>query len=88
MAEETRGEARLSVTEVVVEALKGIKSEVLIYAVAVAALFVGSSSFGLDVLREVKWPLLFIFTVALVAYFFARRIPQARAKVKKRQKEK
>ena len=79
-------ETRITSSEVIIEALKGIKSEILVYAIAIAALFVSSSSFGIDVLRETKWPLLFIFSVALVAYFIARAIPQARVRLGQKQK--
>jgi len=86
MVDETRTEPEISPGEVIVEALKGIKSEILLYAVAVAALFVGSSAFGLDVLRELKGPLLFIFSAALVAYFVARAVPRARGRLNERLK--
>lgn len=86
MAEERGSETGISATEIIIEALKGIKSEILIYAVAVAALLVGSSSFGLDALRELKWPLIFIFSAGLVAYFIARAVPQARIRLKQRPK--
>lgn len=84
MVEERGGETRISVTDIIVEALKGIRSEILLYAVAVAALLVGSAAFGLEVLKEVKWPLILIFTLALFAYFFARAVPQAQRRLKKR----
>ncbi len=73
--------------EVFIEALKGIKSEVLIYAIVVAVLLVGASSFGLDFVRELKWPLLFIFTLALVAYFLGRSLPQAKQRLIRQQKQ-
>jgi hypothetical protein len=69
--------------DVVLEALKGIKSEILLYAVAVAALFVGSASLGIDILRELKWPLLAVFSLGLLAYFFGRAVPRARMRLKK-----
>ncbi len=84
MSREARDEVKISFAEIVVEALKGIRSEILLYAVVVAALLVGSASFGLEVLNEVKWPLILIFTIALFAYFFARAVPQAQRRLKKR----
>jgi hypothetical protein len=87
MVEEPGSETRISVTEIIIEALKGIKSEILLYAVAVVALLVGSAAFGLDVLKELKWPLILIFSVALVAYFIARAIPKARVQLKQRLKQ-
>ncbi len=87
MPEEPGNETTISSTEIIIEALKGIKSEIFLYAVAVAALLVGSAAFGLDVLRELKWPLILIFSAALVAYFVARAIPQARVRLRQRVKE-
>jgi len=69
--------------DIILEALKGIKSEILLYAVAVAALFVASASLGIEILRELKWPLLAVFSLALLAYFFGRAVPQARIRLKK-----
>lgn len=69
--------------DIILEALKGIKSEVLLYAVAVAALFIGSASFGIEILRELKWPLLAVFSIGLLAYFFGRAVPRARMRLKK-----
>ncbi len=80
-------EAEIRWADVLIEAVKVIKSEILIYAIAVAVLLVGASSLGVDVVRELKWPLLFIFTLALVAYFVARAIPQARMRLIRRQKQ-
>ena len=69
---------KLSTADIVIEALKIIRSEILAYAVIVAVLLIGTASLGLEVLRELKWPLIIVFTVALVAYFFARAIPGAK----------
>ena len=69
--------------DIILEALKGIKSEILLYAVVVAALFVASASLGIEILRELKWPLLAVFSLALLAYFFGRAVPQARIRLKK-----
>jgi hypothetical protein len=69
--------------DVILEALKGIKSEILLYAVAVAALFIASASLGIEILKELKWPLLAVFSLGLLAYFFGRAVPQARMRLKK-----
>lgn len=87
MSEDKKEEPKISFSHLILEALKGIKSEILLYAVIVAVLLVGSAYFGLAVLREVKWPLVIIFSLALVAYFFARAIPRARASLKKQAKQ-
>ncbi len=84
MSREEKNDVKTSFAEIIIEALKGIKSEILLYAVAVAALLVGSAFLGLEVLNEVKWPLILIFTMALIAYFFARAVPRAKHRLKKR----
>ena len=73
----------MTVFDIIREALKGIRSEILLYAVAVAALFVASASLGIEILRELKWPLLAVFSLALLAYFLGRAVPQARLRLKK-----
>jgi len=78
MPDKTNKTIELSTADIVFEALKIIRSEILAYAVIVAVLLIGTASLGLDVLRELKWPLIIVFTVALVAYFFARAIPVAK----------
>jgi hypothetical protein len=50
----------------------------------VAALFVASASLGIEILKELKWPLLAVFSLALLAYFFGRAVPQARIRLKKK----
>jgi hypothetical protein len=69
--------------DIIREALKGIRSEILLYAVAVGALFVASASLGIEILRELKWPLLAVFSLALLAYFIARAVPQAKLRLKR-----
>lgn len=69
--------------DIILEALKGIRSEILLYAVVAAALFIASGSLGIEILRELKWPLLAVFTLGLMAYFFGRALPQARMRLKK-----
>ena len=69
--------------DIILEAIKGIKSEILLYAVAVATLFIASASLGIEILRELKWPLLAIFSLALLAYFVARAVPQAKTRLKR-----
>jgi hypothetical protein len=73
----------MTALDVIREAIKGIKSEILLYAVAVGALFIASASLGLEILRELKWPLLAIFSLALLAYFVGRAVPQARRRLKR-----
>jgi hypothetical protein len=88
MPEINQEEQKISLSDIIIEALKGIKSEILLYAIVVAALIIGSAALGLEVLREVKWPLIIIFTLALFAYFFARAVPKAKLNLKKRVAEK
>ncbi len=83
MPEDER-EARIPVLEVIIEALKGIQSEILLYAIAMAALLVSSAYLGIDFLKELKRPLMALFSAGLVAYFFARAVPQARARLRRK----
>jgi hypothetical protein len=83
MPEDLKEESKISFPKIILEALKGIKSEILLYAVVVAALLVGSACFGLDVLRELKWPLIIIFSSALLAYFLVGAVPRAKRRLKK-----
>ena len=55
--------------DVLVEALKGIRSEILLYGIAVIIIVVGSAEFGIDVLRELEYPLLLFATFVLIVYF-------------------
>lgn len=82
MPEERKDEQVIALKDIIVEALKGIKSEILLYAIVVAVLLVGSAYLGIDVLRELKWPLIIIFSLALVAYFAARAVPRAKLRLK------
>jgi len=84
MPEDTDEALNISATDIVLEALKIIRSEILAYAVIVAVLLIGTAALGLDVLRELRWPLVVVFTVALVAYFFARAVPRAKTALRLR----
>ncbi len=75
-------EARTPFRDVILEAIKGIKSEILLYGIIVAGMFIGAASLGIEILRELKWPLLVVFTLALVAYFFFGAIPRAKRRLK------
>lgn len=82
MNENREQEQKYSFTEVVLEAIKGIKSEILLYGVVVVGLLAGSANLGIEVLRELKWPLLGFATLILIAYFIARAIPKAKLRLR------
>jgi hypothetical protein len=77
-------EPKIAWSDIILEALRGIKSEILLYAIVVAGLIIGTAALGIEVLRELKWPLVIIFTLALVAYFIGGAIPRARSRLIKR----
>ena len=77
-------EPKIGWTEIILEALRGIKSEILLYAVVVAALLIATASLGIEILHELKWPLVIVFTVALLAYFLAGAVPRAKNRLIKR----
>jgi hypothetical protein len=78
---------KIAWNDIVLEALRGIKSEILLYAIVVAGLIIGTAALGIEVLRELKWPLVVIFTLALIAYFVAGAVPRARNRLIKRRME-
>jgi hypothetical protein len=84
MPQEEEKELKASIFDVVIEAIKGIRSEILLYAIAMAALLVASAQLGSEILRDLKWPLIAIFSVALIAYFIARAVPRAKARLRER----
>lgn len=75
---------RFSVGDIVLEALKIIKNELLAYAVIVAVLLIGTAALGLEVLKALRWPLVAVFTIALAAYFLARAVPAAKSTLRAR----
>jgi hypothetical protein len=77
-------EPRIAWSEIILEALRGIKSEILLYAVVVAALLIGTATLGIEILKELKWPLVIVFTLALLAYFVAGAVPSAKNRLIKR----
>ena len=59
---------RPSFGEVFPEVLKGIRSEILLYGIAVIVVIVGSAHFGIAILRELEVPLLLFATFVLVVH--------------------
>ena len=55
--------------DVLREAVKGIRSEILLYGIAVIVIIVGSAQFGMAILRELEVPLLLFATFVLIVYF-------------------
>ncbi|HUU37731.1 MAG TPA: hypothetical protein VMW46_05945 [Candidatus Desulfaltia sp.] len=80
-------EPKIAWSDIILEALRGIKSEILLYGVVVAALLIGTAALGIEILKELKWPLVVVFTLALLAYFVAGAIPRARNRLIKRRME-
>ena len=55
--------------DLVLEALKGIRSEILLYGIVVIVIIVGSAQFGIAVLEKLEIPLLVFATIVLIIYF-------------------
>ena len=55
--------------DLVLEALKGIRSEILLYGIVVIVIIVGSAQFGIAVLRALEIPLLVFATIVIVLHF-------------------
>lgn len=66
-----RGEGEPPLGDVLREALKGIRSEILLYGIVVIAIIVGSAQFGIAILRELEIPLLVFATIVLIVYFIS-----------------
>jgi hypothetical protein len=65
---ETGGGNRAAFGEVFHEAVKGIRSEILLYGIAVITIIVGSARFGIAILQELEVPLLLFATFVLVVH--------------------
>ena len=57
-------------SDVILEAIKGIKNEILLYGIVVITLLISSAYFGLEILKEIKWPLIILSTIILAFYAF------------------
>ena len=56
--------------DLVLQALRGIRSEILLYGIVVIGILVGSAQFGIAVLQTLELPLLVFATFVLLVYFF------------------
>jgi hypothetical protein len=65
----TKGKGEPPWGDLVLEALKGIRSEILLYGIAVIVIIVGSARFGIAILEKLEIPLLVFATIVLVIYF-------------------
>ncbi|HTY52776.1 MAG TPA: hypothetical protein VMB35_06235 [Methanomicrobiales archaeon] len=61
--------AGIALGEVLREAIRGIRNEILLYGVFVISVLFLSGWYGVDVLRELKYPILGFATLVLVVYF-------------------
>ena len=84
MAPENDKNRKLPVGDVLIEVIKGIRREVLLYGIAVIILLVGSAQLGVELLRELKWPILGFATLVLLIDVFTRVLPGARRRVRER----
>lgn len=65
----TKGAEPPPLGDLVLGALKGIRSEILLYGIVVIVIIVGSAQFGIAVLQALEIPLLVFATIVLVIYF-------------------
>ena len=70
--------------DVLLEALKGIRSEILLYGIAVIIIIVGSAQFGIAVLQTLEIPLLAFATFVLILYFILALIGARKRAVSRR----
>ncbi|MGD0153308.1 MAG: hypothetical protein ABSC17_06050 [Thermacetogeniaceae bacterium] len=83
MADKEKDSSGTGYQEIILEAVKGIRDKILLYGIAVIALFVSAGYFGIQVIKTLEWPVISIATLVLIAYFFNKGIPQARERLKK-----
>ncbi|HUK92474.1 MAG TPA: hypothetical protein VLU98_00395 [Methanomicrobiales archaeon] len=74
--------------DVLLEALKGIRSEILLYGIAVIIILVGSATFGIVVLQALETPLLVFATFVLIVYFLLALIGARKKAISRRTVEK
>ena len=72
---------------VLLEALKGIRSEILLYGIAVIIIIVGSAQFGIAVLQTLEIPLLAFATFVLILYFILALIGARKRAASRRAEE-
>ena len=72
-SEKTEKSSQTTYSDIVLQAMKNIKSEVLIFGVITAAFLIGLACFGLEVVRELKWAFVIVLIVCLVFYFLMKR---------------
>ena len=82
MEPETEPAGKLPFWDVLAETLKGIRREILLYAIAVLILLLGSAQLGVEILKELKWPILGFATLVLLLDTFTRALPRARKRVR------
>ena len=78
--ESNKKEEKLSYGNVLFEVVNRIKVELFLFAIGYATILVGSAVYGIDILRELKYPLLFILTIVLVVYTFLEYIKIIKSK--------
>lgn len=69
----TKKSSEIAYTEIVLEAMKGIRSEILLYGLVIAALLLGLACISLEVVRELKWAFVIMLIVCLAFYFLTKR---------------
>jgi hypothetical protein len=78
---------KLPLGDLLLEALKGIRSEILLYGIAVIIIIVGSAQFGIAVLQTLEIPLLVFATFVLVLYFILALIGARKRAASRRSEE-
>ena len=70
--EKTKKE-EISYTDVLLNAMKGIKSEILLYGIVIAVFLITLACFNVEVVRELKWVFVIVLTICLLFYFLMKR---------------
>jgi hypothetical protein len=69
MSEGPGGPNRIPIGEILREAIRGIRNEILLYGVFVISILFLSGWYGIEVIRELKFPILGFATLVLAVYF-------------------
>jgi len=81
---ESKGRGEPPLSDVLLEALKGIRNEILLYGIAVIIIITGSARFGVEILQVLEVPLL-IFATFVLGVYFILNIVGARGRVLRRE---
>jgi hypothetical protein len=88
MSEKEKKNLEIAYVEIIKEAIKGIKNEILLYSIVVISLLICGAYFNVEILRELKWPIALLFVISLVFYFLVITIQNKKKNLEESNEEK